>query len=67
MQYAGQSLRLMALAVGTLKNATQSEVASMDQQQAEQGCRHMDLLGFLVLSNRLHSASARTVQELQDR
>ena len=67
MEYAGQSLRLMALAMGTLKNAPASEVANMDQLQAEQHCGQMDLLGFVVLSNRLHTASKQTIHELQER
>ena len=65
--YAGQSFRLMALAVGTLRHASPSELASMDQQQAERHCDHMDLLGLVVLSNHLHPASQNTITELQER
>ena len=65
--YAGQSFRLMALAVGTLRHASLSDLASMDQQQAERCCSHMDLLGLVVLSNHLHPASQKTITELQER
>ena len=58
--YAGQGYRLMALSVGTLRDVDPFELASMDQQQAERHCGHMDLLGLVVLSNHLHPASQKT-------
>ena len=57
----------MALAVGTLRQIDLSELAGMEQQQAEQLCGHMELLGLLVLSNHLHSASKDTITHLQHR
>ena len=67
VELAGQSFRLMALVVGTLRNVEQSELARMEQPQAEQLCSQLELLGLLVLSNHLHPASKDTISHLQDR
>ena len=65
--YAGQSFRLMAVAVGMLKGVGPSELRAMSQQQAEACCSHMHFLGLVVLSNQLHPASVNTIRELQER
>ena len=64
---AGQSYRLLALAVGELKDVTPAELASMTQQDAEALAGPLDLTGLLVLSNDLHSASKDTIANLQDK
>lgn len=67
VEYAGQSFRLLALAVGTLSNVSAAELAGMDQQQAEACCGPLDLLGLQVLSNHLRPSSRQTVTNLKDR
>ena len=67
VHYAGQSFRLLALAVGTLHGVSAAQLAGMDQQQAEARCGTMDLLGMLVLSNELRDNSRTTIAALQDR
>ena len=57
----------MALAVGALKGVSAPQLAGMDQQDAEALAAPMDLLGLLVLSNRLHRGSRATVTSLQDK
>lgn len=67
VEYAEHSFRLMALAVGTLRDVTAAELMNMDQQQAERRCEGGHLLGLLVLSNHLHHASKDTISKLQNR
>ena len=67
VEYAAQSFRLLALAVGTLKNTSAAEAAVLDQQQAEARCGPLKLLGLLVLSNHLRPTSQQTITNLQDR
>ena len=67
MHLAGQSYRLMALAVGELKDITTAELAGMTQQDAEALAGPLDLTGLLVLSNDLHPASKDTISDLQDK
>ena len=67
IEYAGQSYRLLAVAVGVVKGMTASQLASMNQQDAEALAGPMDLLGLLVLSNHLHRGSKDTVTKLQDK
>ena len=67
VEYAAQSFRLLALAVGELGHVTPEEVTHMTQQDAEAIAGHMDLLGLLVLSNPLHAASKDTITSLQDK
>ena len=66
MKYAGQSFRLIALAVGSLRGTEPGEVEGLGQQQAEARCGPMDLLGLLVLSNELRPRSRDTITNLQD-
>ena len=66
-QYAGQSFRLLALASGSLGNASPAELAGMDQQQAEACSGALDLLGLQVLSNHLRPSSRPTITNLRDR
>ncbi len=67
VEYAAQSFRLLALAVGQLQNVTSEELAHMTQQDAELMAGRMDMLGLLVLSNHLHPSSKDTVTSLQDK
>ena len=67
VELAAQSYRLMALAVGVLKNVTSTDLANMNQQDAEAMAGQLDLLGLLVLSNHLHPASRDTITNLQDK
>lgn len=67
VQYAGQSFRLLALAVGTLQGVTAAELADMDLQQLEARCQHLDLLALQVLSNRLRPGSKETITNLQEK
>lgn len=65
MEYAGQSFRLLALAVGTVRHVNHAEVAEMTQPDAEALAGPMELLGVLVLSNHLHPSSKDTILQLQ--
>lgn len=67
LDYASQSFRLMAIAAGPLKTVNAANVADMDLLQAERCCGPMELLGLLVLSNKLHPASEPTIRALQER
>ncbi len=67
VEYAAQSFRLLALAVGELRHVTSEELAHMTQQDAESMAGRMDMLGLLVLSNHLHSSSKDTITSLQDK
>ena len=67
VEYAGQSFRLLALAVGVMKRVSAAELAGMDQQQAEAPCGPLDLLGLQVLSNHLRPGSRETVINLRDK
>ncbi len=67
VEYAAQSFRLLALAVGQLQNVTSEELAHMTQQDDKLMAGRMDMLGLLVLSNHLHPSSKDTVTSLQDK
>lgn len=67
LDYAGQSFRLLALAAGPLTHVSAEQLASMDQQEAEAHCGHMDLLALLVLSNHAHPSSEETITNLHGR
>ena len=67
MEYATQSFRLLAVAVGELKHVTSEELVGMTQQDAEAKAGHMDLLGLLVLSNHLRASSKDTIVHLQEK
>lgn len=67
VKYAGQSFRLLALAVGTLQGVTAAELADMDLQQLEARCQPLDLLALQVLSNRLRPGSRDTITKLQEK
>ena len=67
VEYAAQSFRLLALAVGTLGHVTSEDLAHMTQQDAEAMVGRMDMLGLLVLSNQLHAVSRDTITNLQDK
>lgn len=67
VKHAGQSFRLLALAVGTLKGVSAAELAEMDLQQMEARCGALDLLGLQVLSNNLRPGSKETIANLQDK
>lgn len=67
VEYAAQSYRLLALAVGQLSNVTSEELAHMTQQDVELMAGRMDMLGLLVLSNHLYTSSKETVTSLQDK
>jgi len=64
-KYSKKSLRVMALAVGTLPHVDHLELSVMTQQQVEALTPGFDLLGLIVLSNNLRSDSRDTVLELQ--
>ena len=67
VKYAGESLRLSALAVGTLEGVSPAELAGLDLAQVEARCGPLDLLGLQVLSNHLRPGSRETVTNLQDK
>lgn len=67
MEYAGQSFRLMALAVGTLKHASHADVTNMSLPDAERWAGPMHVLGLLVLSNHVHASSKETISQLQNK
>lgn len=67
VKYAGQSFRLLALAVGTLKGVSAAELADMDLQQMEARCGPLDLVGLQVLSNNLRPGSRETITNLQEK
>ena len=66
-ELSSRSLRLMALAVGVLPDVHNLDVQRMSQQQLEEKAVHLELLGLLMLTNRLRPDSKRTVAELQDK
>ena len=67
VKYAGQSFRLLALAVGTLKGVSAAELAEMDLQQLEARCGALDLVGLQVLSNNLRPGSKETITNIQEK
>lgn len=67
VKYAGQSYRLLALAVGLLEGVTAAELAKLDQQHAEALCGPLHFLGLQLLSNHLRPSSRETILNLQDR
>ena len=67
VKHAGQSYRLLALAVGVLEGVTAAQLASLDQQQAEALCGPLHFLGLQLLSNHLRATSRETILNLQDR
>lgn len=66
-ELAGQSYRLLALAMGQLQDISPAELGSMSLQEAEALAQPLDLVGLLVLSNHLHPASKATITNLQQK
>ena len=58
---------MLALAAGALTHVNAERLASMDQQEAEAHCSHMELLALLVLSNHAHPSSQDTITDLHER
>ena len=64
--YSSQSFRLMAVAVGTLPRVGNLDLHSMSQQQIEARAVDIQLLGLVLLTNRVRSDSKATITELQE-
>lgn len=62
---SGQSLRLLALAVGVVRGLDKPAVGLMTQEQLESRAERFDLLGLLVLSNNVQPDVKDTIMELQ--
>ena len=64
--WTSRSFRLLALAVGTIKNFSRLNVNTLTLQQAEAAVSHMSLLGVMVVTNQLRADSRDTISQLQD-
>ena len=64
--WTSRSFRLLALAVGTIKNFSRLNVNTLTLQQAEAAASHMSLLGVMVVTNQLRADSRDTISQLQD-
>ena len=67
VKFAGQSFRLLAVAVGTPKHVTPAELVKLDLQQAEARCGQLHLVGVLVLPNHVRRTSRDSITNLQDK
>ena len=65
-EWTSRSFRLLALAVGTIKNFSRLNVNTLTLQQAEAAACHMSLLGVMVVTNQLRADSRDTISQLQD-
>ena len=66
-EHASKSLRLLAIASGSLLDVAKLDLASMPLQALERRAGHMDLLGLVVMTNHLRADSKDTISHLQDR
>lgn len=64
--YSSQSFRVLAGAVGVIRNVDKLDLARMTQQQLEGAATHLHLLGLVVLANSLRPDSKETIGQVQD-
>ena len=64
--YSSKSFRLLAMAVGIIRNAAKLNLAHMTPQQVETSATNMRLLSLVVLTNNLRPDSKETIRLLQD-
>ena len=64
--YSSKSFRLLAMAMGTIRNATKLNLAHMTPQQVEASATNMRLLSLIVLTNNVRSDSKDTITHLQE-
>ena len=64
--YSSKSLRLLAMAMGTIRNASELSLAHMTPQQVEASATKMCLLSLIVLTNNVRPDSKDTIGHLQD-
>ncbi|KAL3153346.1 hypothetical protein ABBQ38_011686 [Trebouxia sp. C0009 RCD-2024] len=65
-KYSSKSFRLLAGAVGIIRNADKLDLVRMPQQQLEAAASHMQLLGLVVLANTVRPDSRETISLVQD-
>ena len=65
-EYSSKSFRLLAGAVGIIKNADKLDLTRMSQQQLEAAASHMQLLGLVILANTVRPGSRETISLVQD-
>ena len=64
--YCSKSFRLLAMAVGTIQNASKLNLAHMTPQQVEASATNMRLLALIVLTNNMRPDSKETIARLQE-
>ena len=64
--YSSKSFRMLAVAVGVIKNVHKLDLARMTQQQVELSAVDMQLLGLVVLTTSLRTDARRVVSQVQD-
>lgn len=64
--YSSNSFRLLAMAMGTIQNASELNLAHMTPQQVEASATNMRLLSLIVLTNNVRPDSKETIAHLQD-
>ena len=64
--YSSKSFRLLAMAVGIIRNAAKLNLAHMTPQQVETSATNMRLLSLVVLTNNVRPDSKETIRLLQD-
>lgn len=64
--YSSNSFRLLAMAVGTIQNASKLDLAHMTPQQVEASATNMRLLSLVVMTNNVRPDSKETIAHLQD-
>ena len=65
-EYSSKSFRLLAGAVGIIRDADQLDLARMTQQQVEACATNMQLLSLVVLTNSVRKDSRQTIHQMQD-
>lgn len=64
--YSSKSFRLLAMAMGTIRNASKLNLAHMTPQQVEASATQVCLLSLIVLTNNVRPDSKDTIAHLQD-
>ena len=65
-EYSSNSFRLLAMAVGVIKHASELNLAQMTSQQVEARATNMRLLCLVVLTNNVRPDSKDTIAHLQE-
>lgn len=64
--YSSKSFRLLAGAVGVIRDVYKLDLQRMTQHQIEACATHMQLLCLVVLTNSVRQDSRQTISQVQD-